>query len=169
MIEFTEDQLMKSARLAAFCDRIGFAVWQLQDLEAVCAKYLMLRTRLKNGIAEDEYDDLVTKALSKTFGATLRAATNAEVFPVPLQDRFTAILSERNWLIHRSRFDNRAAYYSDSAALKLIQRVDQISVCVRELMVEIDKLIDRDAVEGGIDLTDLGHQTDEILSKWHAA
>jgi hypothetical protein len=78
-------------------------------------------------------------------------------------------LSERNWLIHKSRLDNRAAFYSDSAAHDLIQRIDLISAGVRELMIEIDKLIDSDAIESGIDLADLGRRTDEMLSTWHAA
>ena len=164
MIELTDDQLGKSARLTAFCDRIGFAVWQLQDLETVCAKYLMLRTCIKEGVTENDYDGLVAKALGKPFGATLRAAAEANVFSGPLQTRFKEILSERNWLIHKSRLDNRAAFYSDSAAIDLIQRIDKISAGVRELMVEIDKLIDSDAIESGIDLADLGRWTDEMLS-----
>ena len=169
MIELTDDQLRKSARLRAFCDRIGFAVWQLQDLETVCAKYLMLRTCIKEGVTEGDYDDLVAKALSKPFGATLRAAAEANVFSEPLQSRFKHVLSERNWLIHKSRLDNRAAFSSDSAAHALIQRIDQISSTVRELMLEIDALIDSDAMESGIDLSELGQRTDEMLSTWHAA
>ncbi|WP_166213074.1 hypothetical protein [Cognatiluteimonas telluris] len=169
MIELTDDLLRKSARVTAFCDRIGFAVWQLQDLETVCAKYLMLRTCIKEGVTENDYDDLVAKALGKPFGATLRAAAEANVFSGALQTRFKEILSERNWLIHKSRLDNRAAFYSDSAAHDLIQRIDLISAGVRELMIEIDKLIDSDAIESGIDLADLGRRTDEMLSTWHAA
>lgn len=168
MIELTDDQLRRSARLTAFCDRIGFAVWQLQDLETVCAKYLMLRTCIKEGITESDYDDLVAKALSKPFGATLRAAAEASVFSGSLQARFKEILSERNWLIHKSRLDSRSAFYSDSAAHDLIQRIDQISAGVRDLMIEIDKLVDSDAVESGIDLAELSRRTDEMLSIWHA-
>jgi hypothetical protein len=169
MIELTDDQLRMSARLTAFCDRIGFAVWQLQDLETVCAKYLMLRTCIKEGVTENDYDALVEKALGKPFGATLRAAAEANVFSGQLQSRFKEILSERNWLIHKSRLDNRAALCSDSATHELIQRIDQISAGVRELMVEIDKLIDSDAIESGVDLVELGKRTDEMLSTWHAA
>lgn len=128
----------------------------------------MLRTCIKEEVTESDYDGLVAKALSKPFGATLREAAEANVFSGSLQTRFKEILSERNWLIHKSRLDNRAAFYSDSAAHDLIQRIDKISAGVRELMVEIDKLIDSDAIESGIDLAEIGRRTDEMLSTWHA-
>jgi hypothetical protein len=153
----------------AVCDRVGFAVWQLQELEAVCAKFLMLRTQLKDGVTEASYDALVEKALRNTFGVTLRQASDANIFPDALQARFNALLAERNWLIHKSRLENRAAYHDDSAAQQLIQRVNDISAEVRAIMQEIDRLIDQDAMESGISLEELAERTNDTLAGWHAA
>lgn len=169
MTDILDDQARKSARLMAVCDRVGFAVWQLQELEAVCAKFLMLRTQLKEGVTEATYDSLVAKALRNTFGVTLRQASDANAFPDTLQERFNTLLGERNWLIHKSRLENRAAYHSDSAAQQLIARVDNISAEVRAIMQEVDRLIDHDAIESGISLDELAERTNQTLAGWHAA
>ena len=70
---------------------------------------------------------LLDKALSKTFGATIHQIAKAGLLSAQLEERLSNLLSERNWLVHKSRAQNRNAIYSDSATEKLVRRIDAMA------------------------------------------
>jgi hypothetical protein len=72
-----EHQLQKADRLSAITQQIGFAIWQIQELEGVTAQYLVLLTQAKNGTGLAVGNKLVEKAQAKTFGATIHQVINS--------------------------------------------------------------------------------------------
>ena len=88
----------RAQRLADITQCVGFALWQVQELEGVAAQYLVLRTKALLGMGSAAGNELVAKAQSRTFGFTLREIAGAGLFESELQARFDALLSERTGL-----------------------------------------------------------------------
>ena len=59
-------QLEKADRLAAITQRIGFALWQIQELEGVSAQYFVLVVQAKKGMGLAAGNALEEKAKKKT-------------------------------------------------------------------------------------------------------
>lgn len=74
MNEFMQ-HIQKANRLEEITQRIGFAIWQLQELEGVSARYFVLLGQAQKGMGEVSGNELVKKAekkrlarLSRIFG-----------------------------------------------------------------------------------------------------
>jgi hypothetical protein len=158
----------KADRLAAVIQRIGFCIWQLQDLEGSAARFLVLMTQLTPLTSEEEGAALVERASGRTFGATLRGIAQADLLPDDIQGRFNTLLSERNWLVHNSRATSRDAIPSDTSALGLIERIDAISSEALALHREIDSLFNTVAENNGLSAESIEQAAQELLHIWHS-
>jgi uncharacterized protein YutE (UPF0331/DUF86 family) len=163
----SSQELMKAEILHAITQRIGFSLWQLQDLEGVAATYYILLTSAKRGMDEVVVNKLVDDAQSKTFGQTIKNLVAEGKLSADLEPRIQALLKERNWLVHGSRASSRNAVGSDLACLKLINRLDAIA----EEALSLLKLIGQD-IEGYVQLHGVSTETtdklaSEILKTWH--
>lgn len=92
-----------------------------------CPQYFVLVTQAKKGMGLAEGNALVEKAQGKTFGAMLHQMTRAGLLSSELEHCFTKLLSERYWLVHKSRSHSRNAVYSDPAMQKIILRLDAMA------------------------------------------
>jgi len=82
------DQLLKADRLHAVTQRVGFALWQLQELEGASAQYYVLVVHAKPGMGFEAGQALVDKAQSKTFGSTITQLAKAKQLPQEVETRF---------------------------------------------------------------------------------
>lgn len=168
-MESSSQQSRKAIRLAEITQRIGFALWQIQELEGVSAQYFVLLTQVKNGMEIAAGDALVEKAQSKTFGATIHQITKAGLLVPDLEARFNDLLTERNWLVHNSRRTNRNAIHSDIAAEKLLQRLDSMADAATSLLQEISALVERHVEKHGVIEKDIEEAANQLLGQWHAS
>ncbi|MDH4205340.1 MAG: hypothetical protein OEV45_07420, partial [Desulfobacteraceae bacterium] len=120
-------QMEKANRLNEITQRIGFALWQMQELEGVSAQYFVLAAQAEKRMGEVVGNALVEEARKKTFGRTIHRISKQGLLSTKLKDRFFNLLSERNWLVHRSRADSRDAIHSDEAMQKLVARIDAMA------------------------------------------
>ena len=160
-------QLEKSDRLSVIAERIGFALWQLQELERISAYYLVLKTKATLGMGAKAGQELIDKAVSRTFGMTLREISGANLFDQKLQVRFSALLSERNWLVHKSRADSRSAIHGDDPAIILIDRVNSIADESLALMHEVMLLAGAFSQEYGVSEELANEQAEATIRGWH--
>lgn len=94
-------KLERANRLAEISQRVGFAVWQLQELESASAQCFVLLAQATKGMGLEAGNNLLEKASKKTFGNTVRRMTKANLLSATLGTRFLNLLAERNWLVHR--------------------------------------------------------------------
>lgn len=163
------DDYENAARLSVISSRIGFAIWQLQELEGVAATYLVLRTKLTKGMRMEEANAFVEDAKKEVFGTTLRELNKAGLFEPQLQARFSALLDERNWLVHRSRASSRSAVYSDDPFRLLVQRVDGIASEALALLREIHQLTWAFLKEQGISEEKIREYATKTVAQWKAS
>jgi hypothetical protein len=162
-----EDEMARAERLTAITQRVGFALWQLQELESSSAQCFVLIGQAKRGMGEKAGQELLDAALSKTFGATVQRLNKAGILPDALSAKFGDLLQERNWLVHRSRAGSRDAIHSDEAAMKLIARLDQMVSEAGSLLTEMGNLAEQHVLSMGVSSAEIEARTEAMLDQWH--
>jgi len=160
-------QLQKADRLTAITQQVGFALWQLQELEGTTAQYFILVTQAKLGMHLAAGSALVEEAQSKTFGTTIHQLAKAQLLPTDLEARFRALLAERNWLVHSSRASNRNAIHSNNASSVLLERLERIADESHVLLEEVNKLAEVFVKEHGVRAEQIDAMVSKLLEQWH--
>jgi hypothetical protein len=162
------DKLIEKAnRLAEITQRMGFALWQIQELEGCTARYLVLVTQAKRGMGTKACDELLGKAFGKTLGATIHKVTKTGLLSIDLERRFCALLTERNWLVHKLRAQSRNAIHSKPIAEKIIQRLDAMADESKALLYEIAALAEQYVKKIGISQQQIEEAANHLLEQWH--
>lgn len=161
------NQLLKADRLAAIAKRVGFALWQLQDLEKTTAQYYVLVVHTKPGMGIAAGQELLDKAQNKTFGSTITQLVKAQKLPEALESKFKLLLSERNWLVHDSRSGSRDAVHNDQACSRLVERLDAIAEEARILLKEVGIEVEAFVKNNGVSTEKIDQLAEKILKEWH--
>lgn len=162
-------QLEKADRLATVTQSIGFTLWQLQELEGATAEYFVLLAQANKGMGLAEGNALVEDALGKTFGVTLHQIAKAGLVSSEIEERFTKLLSERNWLVHRSRADSRNVIHNDNAMVALVARLEAMSSEALVLLQYIDAETTAFVQRHGVSMQYVEQVSKQLLEQWHAA
>ena len=168
-MEELRQQLEKADRLAAITQRIGFALWQIQELEGVTAQYFVLVVQAKKGMGLAAGNTLDKKAKEKTFGATIHQVSKAGLLSSEIEGRFTNLLSERNWLVHRSRADSRGAIHSALEMQRLVVRIDKMAEESLSLLREIGALSEAHVKKYGVTKEYIDKKAKELQEQWHGS
>jgi hypothetical protein len=168
-MEELRQQIERADRLTAITQRIGFALWQIQELEGVTAQYFVLMVQAKKGMGLAAGNALDEKAKKKTFGATIRRVSKAGSLSSEIESRLTDLLSERNWLVHRSRADSRSAIHSDLEMNRLLARLDKMAEESLSLLREIGTLCEAHVKQHGVPVEYIDKKAKELLEQWHAS
>lgn len=126
-------------------------------------------TQAKRGMGLVEGNTLVEKAKGKTFGATIHQFTKAGLLSSGLERRFINLLSERNWLVHKSRSQSRNAVYHDLDMQKLLKRLDVIAGESNELLKDLGMLTESYVKEHGVSDRYIEDKANQLLEQWHAS
>jgi hypothetical protein len=168
-MESLQQRIQMAERLAVITQRLGFVLWQLQELEGISALYFVLVAQARQGTGLAEGQTLVETALRKTFGATIREMTKADLLSVELETRLTRLLSERNWLVHKSRTTNRSAVHNDGSMQQLLLRLGSIADESDTLLHEFGALAERHVKQRGVSAQYIQAKADALLEQWHSA
>lgn len=163
------DQIESAERLAAILEQVGFALWQLQELEGCAAQYFVLLAQATQGMGRAPGEALVEKAQRKTFGATIHQLVKAGLLDDELSSRFTGLLEERNWLVHRSRADSRGAIHGDDAMQTLLLRIELIGTEAEALLNAVVAQVQRFVTERGVSKQEIDRATRQLLQQWQSA
>lgn len=168
MSEFTK-QIAKAERLHTVTQLVGFALWQLQELESATAQYYVLVALATRGIGLKVGDAVVEEAQSKTFGSTVTKLIKTKDLPDDVEVRFKALLKERNWLVHGSRSTSRDAIYSDASFAKLIERLDLIAEEALLLLRIIGKATEEHVMRHGVSNEQINELAKQTLKTWQGS
>jgi hypothetical protein len=86
---------------------VGYAIWQIQVLEQVLGSYLVMVHQITTDKARTEIETMFVKAAKHTLGQLFIAIRKTGGGPESLLPRLERFIVERNWLVHRSRQENR--------------------------------------------------------------
>lgn len=102
----------------------------------------------------------------RTFGSLLKELSGSSTLNSDLGDRLLAILAERNWLVHRSRRDNRGVLRLDDNTLRLVAKLDRITAEALDLLRIVGALIEEHAINSGVSADVIDEESERLLREW---
>ena len=131
---------------------IGSAVWHLQFLEDVVVTYLTMRLRLSRPLTQEQAFAVLAAERQKTLGVLFNDAKAGGLVKGDLAKAFDALLTERNWLIHRAMLDCSDRLYTDEGVSTLLSRVRLLAQSAIDLKKRIYDDVRTWCIEGGVDI-----------------
>jgi hypothetical protein len=110
----------------AFQD-VGFALWQIQELENTLAHYLVIVHKVEPGVAIDVAEGILEKTRKMTLGQLVNDLRSKEKVPTELLERLEEFVEHRNWLAHRSRGESRKHLYQEALHHVFFDRVEWVA------------------------------------------
>lgn len=162
------EDLLKAARVDLIARKVGFALWQLQELEVSAAQCLILFTKARSGISPSAGQVLIEKAQRKTFGRTVSDLLKTKQMSQAVELRFKRLLFERNWLVHQSRSTSRDAVHHEQACERLVERLESIAQEALLLLREVADRVEVFVRRYSITPEQVEKLSAEILKKWHS-
>jgi hypothetical protein len=146
---------------------VGHVVWQIQVLEGVLGSYLVLVHKATAASARAGVETMFVKTHKQTLGTLLKAIrdTGAVAQLVPRLEKF---VDERNWLVHRSRHEDRKALYSEAARAALIDRISNLGDEALSLMTLFQQATEDHLVARGMSKTEIERRAEQLRREWTA-
>jgi hypothetical protein len=160
------DRTDRSERLAALMQRVGFAIWQLQELETTVAAYLVIRVHAQPGIGVERGSALFTAAEGRTLGSLLTELAKSGGIEKELALKLRGVLEERNWLVHRGRRENRGMLANAKQYDSLVERLDALSDQSLELLKSLAADVERYVVDTGVSCDVIDAEADRLARSW---
>jgi hypothetical protein len=145
---------------------VGYAVWQIQVLEQVLACYLVMVHRITADMARTEIETMFVKAARNTLGQLFTAIRNTRGAPEDLLPRLERFIDERNWLVHRSRQENRIDLYSPEKPIALSQRLRAIADEALSLMRAFQQATEDHLIARGMTKAEIDASAERIRREW---
>src|SRR6266511_1149015 len=158
---------VKERRLELITQRVGFALWQVQEFEGVAATYFGLVTQARKGMGLTEGTTFLEAAQARTLGATFHHIKRAGLLSADLEARFGKLIVERNWLVHDSRRDSRSAVHNDTSMERLVARLDAIAEVSLALLIELGGVAEQFARQNSVSAEYIRKKAAEFLAEWH--
>jgi len=146
--------------------KIGFTIWQLQELENTLATYFVIRLKACRGIGKEKGEALLQTARKKTLGGLIRDLEKGGVVPATMATRLCSILEKRNWLVHNARRENRGILSSPSKYDLFIGQLESIASEAMALLKEIGQEVENYVLCSGVDKSKIDSEADRLLKEW---
>jgi hypothetical protein len=157
---------LTAEELAEFARSVGHAVLQIQELEETLAVHLVFVHKADARAARRDVETMFAKAEKQTLGQLSRAIRDTGTSPSNLLSRLEHFVNERNWLIHRSRRENRRDVRSNARRSQLIARITAVANEALSLMTTFQELTEAHLIARGADRAKIQARADEIYREW---
>lgn len=149
----------------AFQD-VGFALWQIQELENTLAHYLVIVHKVEPGVAKDVAEGILEKTRKKTLGQLVNDLRSKEKVPTELLERLEGFVEHRNWLAHRSRGESRKHLYQEELHHIFFDRVEWVADEALSLGKAFCEEITRHVVKHGVSKEYIERTAAGIMREW---
>ena len=124
---------------------IGKNIWKIQHLENIVATFtsmvILQKRRNQSKKTSEEYcKRVLEKQKKQTLGPMIRTAKEQGTIPPELAKQFQTLLQERNWIVHNCVSSDMFSLRSQSKKKELLNRLENCSDLVFELMSSMAKL-----------------------------
>jgi hypothetical protein len=145
---------------------VGYALWQIQELETTLAMYLVMVHKLEPGVAREEAESVFEKTRKKTLGQLLHDLRTQQAAPANLVARLDQFVDERNWLAHRSRAESRRQLYNPAHTHLLLERLNRIGEDALSLMKDLQAGTEAYLATQGISRDRIDDQMAAVIQEW---
>jgi hypothetical protein len=148
-------------------ESIGFALWHIQAFENTLVHYLIMVFKLSPGVASSEAYAIFDQTSKKTLGQLLSELRKYNDITPDLDQRLKRFLDERNWLVHRSRYENHTDLYTPVKLEFLFQRLESLTEEALNLNKTFCKLLELYLIDNDIvNKEQIEKKAQEVLNNW---
>ncbi len=155
-----------SQRLPHLMCSVGFAIWQLQELENTAAAYVVVRLRETRGVGAERGSEVAAQVERRTLGSLISELRKAGVVPEELAVGLTELLHERNWLVHSARRETRGALSDEARFGDLIVRLEMTADRALTLTIQLARVIDEFVRQTGVSPALLDAEAERLARSW---
>ena len=159
---------LTAEEFAEVASSVGHAVWQIQVLEETAAVHLVIVHKADAKTARRDVETMFAKASKQTLGQLFGTIRDTGKGSSDLMSRLEHFVDERNWLIHRSRHENRKDLYSDVRRPQLIARINAVADEALALLTAFQEQTEGHLMAQGMDPARVQARADEIYREWTA-
>lgn len=145
---------------------VGLAVWQIQVLEQALGCYLVMVHKIAIGTARAEVEATFAKTEKRTLGQISASIRDTGRAPAKLLPRLERFVDERNWLVHRSRHENRKDIYSPKKRIALSQRISSLADEALSLMKAFQQATEDHLIAHGMAKAEIDARAEQIRNEW---
>lgn len=159
-------QIEQATRLSTLMQAVGFAVWQLQELETTAITFAVIRLRASRGMGEVAGRALLEKGERRTLGHVLQELRARGLIDGAVDEDLRDVLDQRNWLVHRARRETRGVLTDDSRLSDLLARLDSLADRTLALQKVLASEIDAYVLSSGVKKKTVERETEEVAKRW---
>ncbi|SDQ89787.1 hypothetical protein [Flagellimonas zhangzhouensis] len=130
---------------------LGESLCAVQSLEDALSHSIVIKQTEPD--EKNKADNLLKEHRKFTLGKAIGIIKNESLLPKPLEIEMSKLLTERNWLIHKSITDNKNDLKSDLYFNNLFERIKALSQKARTLQVLIEQDLIEYSEKKGIDMS----------------
>ena len=145
---------------------VGFAIWQIQILEQGLAYHLVLVHKASAKTARADVEAMFVKTEKQTLGRLLKTLRDDSLLASKILSRLESLVEERNWLVHRSRHENRTDLYSRAKRLALIRRIHAIADEALAISETLQQTTEDHLVAQGMPKSEMETRAAKIYRDW---
>ncbi len=158
--------LHTAMRLARLMEKVGFALWQLAETEDAAVLYFAIRLRPIQGVGEAAAAPTLEAAQRKSFGELVAALRKGEAVDASLADDLSRLVSERNWLVHRAKRENRGAINDPQAYARLVDRLDVLATDALALQKRLAQETESHVRSTGVSAQFIEQEAAKLRREW---
>jgi hypothetical protein len=113
-------------RVEALCQRLGAALWQIQGVEEILAKYYSIVFKLSGAPSLEEIEDAFNKNFVHTCGRLVGLVRQQRGEGDPVAQRLSNFVDERAWVVHKLRRTDYLALREDAGFERALERVKAV-------------------------------------------
>jgi hypothetical protein len=163
---FGELELNREERLAVLMQSVGFALWQMQEVETTLATYLVLRVYAYPGIGVAGGDALLKQAEGRTLGSLLTELAKLGIITDPLLSDLREMLKQRNWLVHRARRETRGILADVEQFEKILRQLESLADRALQLLKSLAIEVESYVLTSGVERASIDVEADRLARNW---
>lgn len=160
------NNLERVDRLAALMRAVGFALWQLQELENTAASFIVVRLRDAHGVGIERGSEIAAEVESRPLGPLVKELVAAGATNEKIGAELAALLEERNWLVHRARRETRGVLGSDEIYVGTMNRLEVMADRSLALTKELGATVEAYVIDAGVSPEFIEQESERLASSW---
>jgi hypothetical protein len=160
------DQFEQAELLAPLLQRVGYALWQLAEAEDAAVSYFVIRISPVRGVGNATAAPILEAAAKQTFGWLIARLREAAALEPALADELQTLVTERNWLVHRAKRENRGVLHRPNEYADLSRRLDKLAEGATDLQGRLANEIEAYVRSTGVPRAGIDAEAERLRREW---
>ncbi|QGT79189.1 hypothetical protein GM160_09980 [Guyparkeria halophila] len=156
-------QPVVAQRVERLCSLLGSALWQVQGVEEILAKYYAIVFKLSDSPSLEEIESEFERNFAHTAGRLAGLIRKQRGEQDPLAARLSTFVDERAWLVHKLRRKDYLSLREEIGFDSVLARIQRVEVEAEQLIELFHNLLIDHFVSIGVPLEHIEEEHEKAL------